>query len=202
MDFDLTDKFSHLKSSLGTSTEKEFCYDKVPEYSIHELFSQPIVKVLPQIRTSLIQCTEFFLHKGTFYREKTSALLKMSLLELLHSVLPRGSHSDLCEKVLNFIYDNYSSRELTNTDIADEFGYHPYYLNEIIKEGTGKTLHRQLSDTRINMAKNFLLTTSYSVEQISWKCGFSSTSYFVKTFREIVGMTPKKYKTLYFHREL
>ena len=202
IDFDLISDFSHLKTSLGTATEKSFSEEKLLKYSIHELLAEPIVKTLPQICTSLTQCTENFLLKGSFYRESSSALLKLCLLELLRKNSLKSSYSGLCENVINYIYENHASQGLTNAVIAEEFNYHPYHLNHIVKEETGKSLHKHLIDTRLNIAKNYLLTTSYSIEQISWKCGFSTTSYFIKNFKDIVGMTPKKYRQSRFHTEL
>ncbi len=202
IDFDLISDFSHLKASLGTATEENFSPEKVLRYSIHEVLAEPIVKTLPQIGASLTQCTENFLLKGSFYRESSSALLKLCLLELVRNNSPKGKHSGLCEKVIAYIYENHECQELTNSNIAEKFNYHPYHLNHIVKEETGKSLHKHLVDIRINIAKNYLLTTSYSIEQISWKCGFSSVSYFIKTFKDSIGMTPKRYRQTRFHTEV
>ena len=202
MDFDLINDFAYLKSSLGTVSEKNFSPEKVLRYPIHEALSKPIVKPLPQICTTLRQCTENFLLKGSFYRESSSALLKLCLLELMRNSSRSSNYSKLCEDVINYIYENYMLQALTNTIIAEKFNYHPYHLNNIVKKETGKSLHRLLIETRLNIAKNYLLTTSYSVEEISWKSGFSSTSYFVKVFKETIGITPKKYRQIRFHAEL
>lgn len=202
IDFDLVSDFAHLKSSLGTATEENFLPQKVLKYPIYEELISPIVKTLPKIGASLMQCTENFLIKGSFYRERSSAVLKLCLLELLRSNSPKNSYSALCENVINYIYENHANPALTNAVIADEFSYHPYHLNYVIKQETGKSLHQHLAETRLNIAKNYLLTTSYSIEQISWKCGFSSTSYFIKTFKNSSGMTPKKYRQIRFHTEL
>ena len=202
MDFDLVSDYSHIKSSLGAATEKTFCEEKLLKYPIHELLSEPIVKPLHHIRTSLIHCTENFLLKRSFYRESSSALLKLCLLELLRNNAPRSRYSELCENVIKYINENYADQTLTNSAIAEEFNYHPYHLNNIVKKETGKSLHTHLINSRLNIAKNYLLTTSDSIEQISWKSGFSSTSYFIKTFKDSVGMTPKKYRQTCFHAEV
>ncbi len=202
MDFDLVSDFSHFKTSLGTATEKSFSEEKLLKYPIHEALAEPIIKSLPQIGTSLTQCTENFLSKGNFYRESSSALLKLCLLELLRKNSTGSNYSKLCENVINYIYENYANQTLTNAVIAEEFNYHPYHLNHIVREETGKSLHKHLVDTRLNIAKNYLLTTSYSIEQISWKSGFSSTSYFIKIFKDSLGITPKKYRQTRFHSEI
>jgi len=202
MDFDLIDNYSHMKESLGTATEDSFTEEKVIKYPLHELLSNPIVKTMPKISATLTQCTENFLLRGNFYRETSSALLKLCLLEIIRNNSQKSSYSKLCEKVLLYIYENCASQELTNTVIAEDFNYHPYHLNHIIKEETGKSLHQHLVNTRLNIAKNYLLTTSYNIEQISWKSGFSTTSYFIKCFKDAIGMTPKKYRQIRFHTEL
>lgn len=103
---------------------------------------------------------------------------------------------------MNYIYKNYANQELSNSFIANVFNYHPYHLNQIMKEATGKSLHRHLTETRLRFAKNYLLTSQFSIEEVTWKSGFSSTSYFIKVFKDSVGMTPKKYRQAHFHTEL
>lgn len=202
LDFDLINKFSHLKSSLGTANEKTFSPESVLKYSLPELLSQPIVKQMPQIRQILTQCTENYLTRNIFFRESSSALLKLCLLEFIRQQNKNSTYSQLCEQVIDYIHKNYSEQSLSNTFIANKFNYHPYHLNHIIKQETGKSLHQYLIDYRLSMAKNYLLTTQYNIDQISWKSGFSSTAYFIKLFREHAGMTPNKYRRFRLHTEL
>lgn len=49
---------------------------------------------------------------------------------------------------------------------------------------------------RIENAKKLLAITEKSITEISFECGFSTTSYFIKIFRELTGMTPKVYRSL------
>ena len=201
LDFDLISDFSHIKNSLGTSTEEKFDKTKVPEYPLPELLNAPIVKSIPQIKSLLVQCAENFLNKKDFYRETTSALVKLCLLEFIKEN-KNNSYSQLCEQVLEYIHKNYANPEMNNIKIAEIFNYHPYHLSRIILEETGKTLHTHITDYRLRMAKNLLITTDYTIEQISWKCGFSSTAYFIKLFKMHTSTTPKKYRNAKIHTEL
>lgn len=49
---------------------------------------------------------------------------------------------------------------------------------------------------RLEQAKLLLRSTSLSVKEIGFQCGFQDTSYFVKTFRKYTDVTPSEYKTL------
>ena len=63
-----------------------------------------------------------------------------------------------------------------------------------MKAHTQKTLHDYLTDYRLHMAKNYLRTTSLNVTQVAEKTGFSSYTYFIKLFRERVGVSPLQYR--------
>jgi len=201
LDFDLINNFSQFSSSFGTATKQSYNPSGKPKYELPALLSKPIIRIMPQIEQLLRQCTEKFLMKSIFFGEEASAFLKLCLLEFVRQS-QNNEYSDLCEKVINFIHENYGDSTLTNEIIAAKFGYHPYHLSRIIKGETGKTLRQYLIYYRIRVAKNFLITTQFDLEKIAWKCGFGSAAYFIKAFRENTGTTPKKYRQRKLHAEL
>jgi YesN/AraC family two-component response regulator len=202
LNYDLVNDFSHLKNSLTTATEESFQKEIMPLYPLPEEFSMPIVAVLPQIYHKVSKCSEKFLIKSIYYREEASALLKLCLLEMIRPTTLSGELSALCERVLEYIHKNYSDSSLTNSTVAEHFNYHPYHLSRIIKQETGKTLHQYIVYYRIRVAKNYLVTTVYDMDRIAWMSGFCSSAYFIKTFREHCGITPKKYRDEQFKPEI
>ena len=96
--------------------------------------------------------------------------------------------------VIDYIHHHYHETNITNKDIAKKFNYHPYYLSQLIKKATGKTLHSYLLHYRIRVAKNYLLTTDWDIATVAWKSGFNSTAYFIKQFKLRIGQTPKQYQ--------
>ena len=200
-DFDLVNSFSHLETSFGVATEKTFDASVMPKYELLPELSKPIVRMMPQIEPLLKQCTDNFLYKKPFCGETSSALLKLCLLEFIREN-KMGAYSLLCEKVLSFVHENYMDHSISNEEIAKKFGYHPYHLSRIIKQETGKTLHQYIIYYRLSIAKNFLLTTNFDLEEIAWQSGFGSSAYFVKMFRESQGITPNKYRQMKLHAEI
>jgi len=191
--FDLTSRNSHIKTSLSTATKNNFDKSITPPYERIKGLDTPIVKQMPEIETFLVQCVDNFIIKSEFYRENSSALFKMALLELIKTN-SNIAYSEICEKVLSYIQGNFQNASLTNNDIANKFNYHPYYLGEIIKKETGKSLHQFLIYYRLNMAKSLLKTTEYPIAEITWKCGFNSPSHLAKLFYKNFGITPKEYR--------
>ena len=192
IDFDLVDTFQHVNHSLGVDTEKKFNPLLAPDYEILSGFENPIVKT-NQIskKTNISNCIEMFLHKDINYAYYSSANLKITLLDLLKS---ESTENKLAQDVIQYIQSEYASPELDNQIIADHFHYHPYHLNRVVKAYTNKTLHGYLIDYRLRIAKDLLLSSNLSVTEIAEKTGFSSYSYFIKTFKEKNGSSPKVYR--------
>lgn len=192
--FDLVSEFSHIKSSLGTVSEDTFDPALTPRYELPCEFAAPLIITAPQLYEPLKRCADGFLKAERHFRESGSALLKFCLIELLRCASSFSAESRLAEAAKDYIVKNYSDPELTNESIAAHFGYHPYYLSRVMKLTTGKTLHHAITEHRIRMAKDMLITTEHDISVISWKCGFNSAAYFTKIFREHVGITPKEYR--------
>lgn len=195
-DFDLVADFAHLKASLGTAQAAKADTSKSPVYPIPQAFSAEIIGYAPGLLSPLEQCIRDFLTKAPYCRETASAVIKNALLELL-----KGKRLDrdrqLSGQVMEYIHDHYQDPELCNTQIAEQFGYHPYYLSQLLKKTTGKTLHNYLLYYRLRMAKNYLITTDWDIETVSWNSGFNSVSYFIKLFRQSNGVTPGKYRKIH-----
>ena len=200
-DFDMTQANAELRSSLGTATRQTFQKELVPPYSLPEELSTYMIRSVPQAEHLLLQCADNFLQRNPFFREVSSALLKLCLLELIHQSA-QNTQSKICEEVLKYVHDHYADTALTNKDIAAAFNYHPDHLSNLIRQEVGRSLHQYIIYYRLQIAKNYLLTTQLGISEIAWRCGFCSAAYFIKVFRENIGMTPKAYRKTKIHTEL
>lgn len=193
INFDFTEEFSYIEESLGTPKYSEYIKEKIVKCPYPDEFSETPVKERVNIVNHLEKIQYLFMTQKPFYKETASAYLKLCLMEFLNKN-PGNKSSALANDVMKYVYENYSNPELTNNHIAEVFGYHPYYLNSIIKTETGKTLHQQIVDYRLSVATNYLVTSEMDVNTISWKSGFGTVSYFIKTFKKKTGTTPHKYR--------
>ncbi len=82
---------------------------------------------------------------------------------------------------------------ITLTDISNRLFYSKTYLNSIFKESKGVTIMQYYRDLKIEESKR-LLRKKESVTAVSEKLSFESPQYFVKVFKQRVGMTPKEYR--------
>ncbi len=103
-----------------------------------------------------------------------------------------SKHINLCKE---YIYSHIKER-ITVEDIADALGVSARYLSRLFKKETGDSVSAYIRGQKIDMAKNLLRYSDYSMIMISNRLSFSSQSHFIQQFREMVGMTPKKYRDL------
>ena len=198
INFDLVNAFSHLHKSLGTASEKNFAPEKLITYPMPAEFSAVLAKKVPTIAALLNKCCEEFLLQSPLYREVSSALLKICLLDLVR-VCEQDQESARVLPVLDYIHENYPDTALTNESIAKLFNYHPYYLSQMIRQHTGQSLRQYLIAYRIKMAKKKLITTNDPIGTVAWKSGFLSPAYFIKQFKAQVGVTPNTYRKERMH---
>lgn len=191
--FDLVDSFSHISDALGSAECQIYDPSLSPNYPIEEEFSNIIIEELPNMFSALQNCTQHFLSKTPYYREFGSATLKTCLLQLLYARFDSGL-LHIIKQIQEYIHAQYHKSDLTNEQIAINFGYHPSYLSQLFKEQTGETLYQYLLSHRIRIAKNYLITTDLDIKTISWKCGFNSCAHFIKQFHQLTGTTPGKFR--------
>jgi AraC-like DNA-binding protein len=95
--------------------------------------------------------------------------------------------------ILSYINQNYS--RLTNIEeIADYFYISKYHLCHVFKEATGITLIQYLNKIRIQNACNLLVNSNLSISDIGASCGFHSSMYFCKTFKQALAQTPTEFR--------
>lgn len=79
-------------------------------------------------------------------------------------------------------------------ELANEVGLTPNYLSNLFKKETGRSIQQYITNKKIEVASNMLLYSEYSLTDIGNILAFSSTSHFIKTFKSIMGQTPRQYK--------
>lgn len=80
------------------------------------------------------------------------------------------------------------------TDIAKEMGYTEYYLTKKFYKEMGVRMVDYIKDSRIELAKIWLVASQKGIQEISDQLHFGSRNYFSKVFRQKVGMTPAAYR--------
>ena len=95
--------------------------------------------------------------------------------------------------VINYIDANYD-KSVTLAEMAKVSHLSISRLAHIFKEQMGVTIIDYLTSVRIERAKQLLLATKQNCTEVCFQVGYNNQSYFTRTFKELVGMTPLQFK--------
>ena len=98
---------------------------------------------------------------------------------------------------LSYIYSHIKDR-VTIEDLAAYTGKSVSYISRLFKSEMNVSVSSFIRTSKIDKAKNMLRYSQVSLVEISSYLAFSSQSHFIKLFKEETGMTPKKYRSLYY----
>ena len=96
------------------------------------------------------------------------------------------------KKAAIYIKQHYS-QPLTLDDMASHINMNRSYFCRCFSEIMHTTPFEYLLQTRIDNSCLLLKSTSLSVGEIAGQCGFNSFSYFSKTFKRFIGVSPSEY---------
>ena len=126
---------------------------------------------------------------------KEIQMLTNKILDCLEQKLEdNSSYSRVIGNIIEYISGHYQDKDLNMQVLADKYHFSSTYLTILFKQETGMTIKQFISEYRIDRAKELLKKDFYKISEISELCGYSTAAYFIKVFRESVGMTPAEYR--------
>lgn len=116
-------------------------------------------------------------------------------IEELFDALEEGEHENpVIFWIKDFIRKNISNEALSVKDISEYAHLSPSYACTLFKNETGKTLNQYITEFRMELAKQLLADSRYSINEISSRVGYNDGNYFSKTFKKAIGLTPSEYR--------
>ena len=116
-----------------------------------------------------------------------------ALLALAATQAQQGSRRAALARVLRYLRDELAG-EPTLADAAEAASLSPNYLAHLIKKETGKTFTELLTERRLALAQELLLTTGERISEIARRCGFADEAYFARRFRQWHGLSPSAWR--------
>ena len=118
--------------------------------------------------------------------------LYQNVLREIRELLRVGSgYSEVVSRAVEYQQEHYHE-PISLRMIADSIGVSYSYLSRIFHEETGMTVTDCLRNIRMEKAKQ-LMAEGIPLKDIVYRCGFRNYGYFLRSFKEYSGMTPKEY---------
>lgn len=101
------------------------------------------------------------------------------------------------QDMLTYIHQNYQ-HQITLKNIANIGNISIASTNRLFKSMIDQSPYDYLIHYRLLKSVDYLLETSYNINEIAYKVGFTNTNHFIQTFKRKYHLTPKKYKQFIF----
>lgn len=126
----------------------------------------------------------------------TAGLMLLSGLLIECNFIPADNNVLLKFRTLpaiEYIKENYN-KEIRIDELSSMLNFCSDHFIRIFKAENKKTPFEYIIDYRIEEALKLLLDNKYSVSEIANMTGFSSSSHFIKVFKQKLNTTPGKYQ--------
>ncbi|OMF19263.1 hypothetical protein BK133_30005 [Paenibacillus sp. FSL H8-0548] len=141
--------------------------------------------------------------QGRGQTQEEVAMLLLQIMGLIHrsqgdkqiheNIITSGRALRYSEQIMQWIEGHYAE-EVSLEQLAEHMHLSKFYVSRVFHEETGSNITDYLTARRIKQASRLLQSTAYSIEQVGIQVGYPNDSYFIHTFKKVVGVTPLRYR--------
>lgn len=158
----------------------------------HERFQEAFVlENASHLRESFVKLERESGSSLPFARERAEAILTYIIYDILAE--REKKENTLIHTLCEYLDEHYRTVN-SNEAVANALNYHESYLNKVMREYMGTTLHQYINLKRLEEAEFLLLYSDESIEEISERVGFANTKHFSTLFRRRTGTSPSHYR--------
>lgn len=125
--------------------------------------------------------------------ERTGVIEKVVDNKLIDIYDKNAQTREPVREALQYI-DKHLKDDISLKDVADYVHLNPSYLSVLFKEQAKLTFSEYITRRRIQRAKELLITTKLPISEVAEECGYKTTKYFIKLFKDLEGITPSVYR--------
>ena len=115
-------------------------------------------------------------------------------VDLLEGKIIRKEDRNLILRITSLIFEQIENDSLSIEYIAGELAMSKMQLYRKLKENVGQTPTEYIRTIRLKQAEKLLKTTSKTVSEIMYLCGFNNKAYFYREFAKKFNDTPKEFR--------
>lgn len=199
--------FFHPDLILSTSL-----YNKMTDYTFFDYGTNEVLHVSEDEKQNLTEILVTLNKEINRPIDKHTKKVLSSNLELIlnhceryydRQFITRREANKHLVTTLNQYLSNYFSSELPQINglptviaCAEKVHLSPNYLSDLLRKETGKSTQDFIHYHILNVAKNRLLNSSNPISQIAFSLGFEYPQYFGKLFKNKVGVSPSKFRSM------
>lgn len=124
------------------------------------------------------------------------ALLREVLEELEHDTAEKvGKKRMTWFQASNYLHENFTA-PINRAHVAKILNLSPGYLTQLFLDECGENFVSYLRRLRLEYAARLLQESTLSVDEITIRCGYQSSTFFIAAFRKHYGLSPGRFRNL------
>jgi YesN/AraC family two-component response regulator len=162
---------------------------------------------MEKIKASYAGTIKFIVITAYSYFDYAQASLRLGAKDILLKPIEPKQFIDTMERVMGYKYTDNSTfndileyingnfeKSMRLDDCARQFHINATYISRMFKKYTNVSFITYINELRIKKAVELLRDTDLSIKEIAQKVGYNNINYFYKSFKTIIGTTPKIFK--------
>lgn len=175
---------SHVPVILLTAKADEECHLEGIQAGADDFFLKPFKT--NQLLSRIEKLIELRAQLRIRYSGRNSSLPK--------DIAITSTDERFLEKIQEIVDNDLSDSNFTVDEFCKKLGMSRMQLHRKLSALTGLSTTAYIRDQRLRMALHRLEKSDENISEVAYAVGFSSPSYFIKTFKETYSMTPAEYQ--------
>lgn len=118
----------------------------------------------------------------------------LSAFELNEGKLVHKENTKFIQEILDIIEKNINNKKLSAQFIAEELNISSRHLYRRLNEINSESPAEMIKESRLHIARNLLLNTKMTIDEVIYKSGFFNRATFFRSFAQKYGCTPKEFR--------
>ncbi len=148
------------------------------------------------IRNSFIEIYNIWSKSETGYYYKCMSLM-YDIFSELHKLNALSNIDDKLQKSMIYINENVTNSDFSLAEAIKLSNFSEVYFRKLFKKSYNTTPIQYINSMRIAKSLSYIKSNYFSIEEISYLCGFNNPNYFNIVFKSIMGCSPGKYMKKY-----
>lgn len=133
------------------------------------------------------------INEEVFLQYVKTLMKSRNIVDPMSGLTEKSSSKDFMVKLNEIIETNLNEISLDLDFVAKRLNVSRSTLFRRVKSETGNNISEYIRNLKLEKATTLIKSGENSIEDIASMCGFNSTSYFCKCFKDKYGVTPKEF---------
>lgn len=136
--------------------------------------------------------------------QEAAFVLQQKMIESYSQLICNYAYEEypvLIQRTLRYLNEHWRQKPSLD-NIAEALSINKTYLSSQFNRVTGRSISQYLNELKVNWAEILLKSTSLSISDISYLCGFDDASYFAKVYKKWKGHTAQECRTGVLEKDL